>query len=440
MKILIIAHDFPPVNRIAALRPYSWAKYWSQQGHEITVLTGRSTHAPLDFNNGYLEAIQDKVHIEVIHYLHIKSAQNSSWNIDINSTKTSSTIYRSLKEGLLRASDVIGAGSLLTASLFWIQPAYKKALEIYTKWPFEIMISTYGPPAAHIIAGLVYPKTRAFWIADYRDVWDSRYSTQPETGIFRCIQKSLETSLMIQKTKMITTISDSLAKQLKMRFDTPVKVIENGFDLDDLKLVNKNFQPFPNDKKIRLGYTGTIIPIKRDPSTLLEAIQHLINQDIAIKEKIRLVFYSADHSEIKRLAKKYKLEEILECFPYVERAMILQIQRSLDALIFLDWSDPSAEGILTGKLFEYLYSGTPILSFGANHQTIASKIIEESGTGICLGKSVKNTAKVIMQLINTRKISINPSTNILNKYSRKNLALEMLTEIEKEYFLYKNKT
>ena len=39
MKILIITHYFPPLNSIASLRPYSWAKYWTKVGHDVTVLT-----------------------------------------------------------------------------------------------------------------------------------------------------------------------------------------------------------------------------------------------------------------------------------------------------------------------------------------------------------------------------------------------------------------
>lgn len=39
MKILIVSTYFPPKTSIASLRPYSFAKRWSQLGHEVTVLT-----------------------------------------------------------------------------------------------------------------------------------------------------------------------------------------------------------------------------------------------------------------------------------------------------------------------------------------------------------------------------------------------------------------
>ena len=39
MKILIVAAYFPPRNIVASYRPYSWAKYWTDAGHDVTVLT-----------------------------------------------------------------------------------------------------------------------------------------------------------------------------------------------------------------------------------------------------------------------------------------------------------------------------------------------------------------------------------------------------------------
>ena len=42
-KILIISYCFPPLNVIASLRVYSWAKYWSRMGYEVCVLTAKKT-------------------------------------------------------------------------------------------------------------------------------------------------------------------------------------------------------------------------------------------------------------------------------------------------------------------------------------------------------------------------------------------------------------
>ena len=58
MRILIVAAYFPPQNGIGGLRPYSWAKWWSQAGHEVTVLT---TYKKMDDSAMFLDISAFKV-------------------------------------------------------------------------------------------------------------------------------------------------------------------------------------------------------------------------------------------------------------------------------------------------------------------------------------------------------------------------------------------
>ena len=439
MKILIIAHDFPPINRVAALRPYSWAKYWSLMGHDITVITsdGKQVNAPLDLKNHYLENIQERVNIKAIKYLPIKASNDNSTNTTSQTQSYVSNWYQLAKNGVRRFSNWIGSGSLLAVSLFWILPAYKTALKIYKQWQFDIIVSTYPPPAAHLIASLLKTKLDIFWVADYRDLWHGVHS-RTEKALFSYIQKQLENNT-VSKADLITTVSYPLSHQLTNRFGNKTIVIENGFDLDDLFLIQKSDSYFPEDGKVRLGYTGKIHSVKQDPSPLFEAINYLEKHHQSIKPHLELIFYSLDHSEIRKIAQKYNLQDILNCQPYVERDKILKIQSSLDALIFLDWNDPNVEGIFTGKLFEYLYSGTPILGISATPNTVAGKLIKDAGVGVCLGNSVEQIAQTLLDLVYHQGIEYSPSQDVLQRYSREHLAKKILNEIINQHHLHYGK-
>ncbi len=61
----------------------------------------------------------------------------------------------------------------------------------------------------------------------------------------------------------------------------------------------------------------------------------------------------------------------------VSRAEALALQRSADALVLLT-SRNSSEA--TGKLFEYLFSGRPIVALAENNE--AARIIRETNTGV----------------------------------------------------------
>src|SRR5262249_6676180 len=55
-----------------------------------------------------------------------------------------------------------------------------------------------------------------------------------------------------------------------------------------------------------------------------------------------------------------------------------------DVLLFLDWTDSRGDGMLTGKLLEYLGSGRPILALGVRKDSEAARLIAETGCGATL--------------------------------------------------------
>ena len=61
MKIVFIAHYFPPLNSSGARRINAFAKYLSKQGHKIIVITTRKT-----LRDGLLtESIPDYINLRL---------------------------------------------------------------------------------------------------------------------------------------------------------------------------------------------------------------------------------------------------------------------------------------------------------------------------------------------------------------------------------------
>jgi len=108
------------------------------------------------------------------------------------------------------------------------------------------------------------------------------------------------------------------------------------------------------------------------------------------------------------------------------------MQRDAHALIFLEFESKNVDGILTGKLFEYLYSGTKILGIGVTDNSAPGKVIKESGRGINFGKNVEKIKNYLIELLKTgKKDTVNTNNEILEKFSRKNLAEKLIDTIEK---------
>jgi hypothetical protein len=412
MRILIIAYYFPPETHaiMASLRPYSWAKYWGHSGQEICVLTKAKNQ----------ETVQQKLGSEVCieeispPFSRPKSSLSENSSIPTNPQST-------LRERLIFFQKKLGAGSLLYSSNLWIFQALKRAIELHQENPFDVVVSTYSPPAAHIIAGTLKKRFDIFWVADYRDLWHDNAYTKARFP-FAWLEKTIENHYT-QKADLITTVSSPLAEQLARRFSPSIAIIENGFDPEDQPAEN---YPFPEDGKIRIAYTGSLYPGKQDPSPLWQALL-ILGQE---KKRLQILFYTAETATIYSGLEPYSLSDIVRVHSLVPREKCLQIQRSVNALLFLDWNDPNTAGIVTGKIFEYMYSGVFVMAIGSQGETTASRLIQEAGIGRFFGNSPEAIAEGLKNLLAGKNLDYYPDQTVLDRYSREKLAKKMLTAIQ----------
>ncbi|MEK7298101.1 MAG: hypothetical protein AAB069_09395, partial [Planctomycetota bacterium] len=160
-----------------------------------------------------------------------------------------------------------------------------------------------------------------------------------------------------------------------------------------------------------------------------KALAILKGRGIPLQEKLEVLFYGFLLEPVMNMAAKYHLENIIIMHGFVDRKTALQAQRDADALIFFDWQDPTAKGMLTGKFFEYMFSGTPILNISNSCDTINSKLVEEAGIGINFIGSAEKLADVIETMLRGDKLPYHPSQEVLLRFTRRHLAEKMIKEI-----------
>ena len=155
LKITIVTYSWPPRNSISVHRPYSWARYWSQQGHNITILTAKkqSFDHPLDLELPKLKGV--KV-IEMPYQFF------GSWIVKFSYIEKIAKLLRFKLLNYLGEDNDPRNNWFLTSS-----PIFSKIAR-----ESDVVISTYGPEVSHIIGykmKLLCPSI--YWIADYRDLW-----------------------------------------------------------------------------------------------------------------------------------------------------------------------------------------------------------------------------------------------------------------------------
>jgi len=404
MRILIISTFFPPQNSIASLRPYSFAKFWQEEGHEVEILTTEK-HSP----ENPLELPLEPFHLievplpEAFH--HAKK--------NFNEQGKSRSFLKKILEYLRFKKGILNACRMPDITDIWAVKAFKAVSQ---RKKYDVIVSTAGPYSTHLLAWRLKKKGLAdFWAADYRDTWSDNY-IYPGLFPFNLIERMLE-KRMLKDADLVSTISEPFAKQFREKHKAKTITIENGFDASDMAYVPTEKQ-FPDDGKFRIVHTGSIYLGKRDPGPFLRAVKKLADP------RLEVHFFGARNANLEEIIRE--LEVAVHC-KFVTREKALAIQRDADLLLFLPWSDATVEGVLTGKLFEYLYSKTPILSAGPKGPLDSA---EELMLSMNAGHSARGEEAILEFLKKALATPPQKTSFNQNSFSRKELACKFLSHIQ----------
>lgn len=424
-RVLIVTYDWPPRNSIATHRPYSWARYWSAQGLEVTVLTATKKFydLPLDLALPALAGV-------CVHEVDYRSL--------IPVSNEASSRHTSFLVGLLKR-----VKRLISCALGWeydVRSAWAASADRMVKdvgADFDVVVSTYGPDSAHKIASRFKCENPSiFWVADYRDLWSQNARISSSRFVqFLTRRKELK---VVRDADLFTTVSDELAHTLSNLVGKKPRVIFNGFDTKlDLSLYQN--QPKIRDGAIHIVYTGRIYPGKRNPSVLVHAIEHLIDSGQIAEGDVCMHFYGANTSVINDEIPSIKYPKIICHHGHVPYTRALELQRSADLLLLLESGDEDSKGILTGKIFEYIASGRPIFSIGSTPDSAISRVLKHTGCGRSYGSEVKIIAADLRAYLHGRVPDwFKPDLAAIEFYSRRCQAELLLDKIREESACYRD--
>ena len=425
LKITIITYSWPPRNSISTHRPYSWARYWSEKGHDITILTTKkqSFDHPLDLELPRLNGV--KV---------IEAPYNffGSWLVKFSSIEKIAKLIRfKFLNFLGEVSDPRNNWFLSSSPIF-----SKIARES------DVVISTYGPEVSHIIGcrmKMLCPSI--YWIADYRDLWSDNPNLADASKKLKEKIKKKEKETVGKYADLITSISDDFCKRLYKLHKKPAIKITNGFDIRD-EIVKKNISKKIHkvNKKLRIIFTGSIYSKQPSPVMLFDAIVNLVNKNKIPEKSIIIEFYGSRLDHIKNLSEKSKYLNLITIKGHIPRLKVLEEQKKADLLLLLASSKEISRGHLTGKIFEYMSAGRPILCIGGRSNFEISKVLKMTKTGLVFEKhDIEKLENFIFKCYHTDELSVNykPNINKVLSFSRELIANNFLREIKKKFLATK---
>ncbi len=427
-KVLILTYYWPPAAGPGVQRILKFCKYLREFGWEPVVVTVQDGSYPAtddslekDVPEG-LKVIRTKTREPHRMYNALRLQKGKSVPVALMGMRDSKSIPKKVSLWI-RANYFIP-----DARKGWMKYAFQAAREIVQNEDISAVITTGPPHSTHLTGMRIQKELGVKWIADMRDPWTQVYTYKhmPFTESSKRKDHRYEQAVL-NNADAISVVSHGL-KDMFQAEEREIEVIYNGFDPTDL-----GTQSGSDSKHFVCGYIGNFKP-NQNVSQFWQAIAELCEGDDSFRNDFRFEVTGNIDPFIADEIRGLGLEPNLILNGYVSHHEATAKMMASNVLLFVVPNDENNHLILTGKLFEYLGSGVPMLSVGPVKGN-ASLIISDCERADMLDYQDIEGMKGQLRAMYTRwksgegqqQLSAEP----VNRYSRKNQTGKLAALLDK---------
>lgn len=384
LRLLLLAFPFPPARAVGAVRCANLAKHLSSLGWRITVVTiDPELLEDPDPSMGDLEAWFREAGVEKVWtdhglrmflggYVAGRWWERPAW-------------VRGLASHFVRWTGVDrGAG--------WIRPV-SQACARFRPGDFDVVMASGPPYAAFKAAGRLGRRLRARVVLDYRDLW----SMAPHDSHLLSWTAKSEQKLLDQASNVLV-VSTAMARCLERKFGhaEKISVVTNGFDPETFRsVVPMRFE------QPTVVYAGTFYPPLRIIDPVLDALCKVNRSGEAGGKELRLLYLGPQRDAVRKAAEARGALRWIETKGRVPRQEVYSALKGAVAAAVITSVEqtvsPEVDSILTGKLFEAMGCGAPVLLV-APAGSEASRVVERTRAGRSfVGSDVEGMAAWLQQ-------------------------------------------
>ena len=322
----------------------------------------------------------------------------------------------------------------------WWPFAFFNILKNFKRNDFDLIFSTSPMFTSHLIAMAIKLIFKKPWVVDLRDLWVLNPYLRPPTRMHLKISTSIERKTFKLADRIIT-VGEELRQDLIGNYpEIPAEkfvVIPNGYDQADFKKDEEK-----KDKKFSISYTGSLYLFSgRTPYYFMTALGELLQKFPKLKKEIKVTFLGPLDSQNRKIfqntIQEYDLKEVvslkdpapyrdaINCIKHSDLLLLIlgKESRDLKHNNYFRYDRTS----ITGKLFEYLASGIPILALAGEGPV--KKIIAETNSGYVVDpENIEEIKKMILfcyNLYKDGKLLTHQRKDLVRRFERKRLTGEL---------------
>jgi glycosyltransferase involved in cell wall biosynthesis len=356
-----VAQIAPPSSLVAARRVAATAKYLGRAGYSVTVLTSSAS------GEGPIEGAEEVVRT--------KDALTSGLNWRRGQfAALGGSSGDSYKPPSKLASVVVPDLSLGT----WLPFALPAARKLARSRRFDCVLTSSPPPSTHLV-GLALRRRGIPWIAELRDGWTFEPPHAPwPLRAQHAADRRLERHVL-SRADAVIAVTAPIVDDLRDRLGVDAMLITNGYDPDDFPPAPPPSDELLDPSRHSLVHTGRLSLSGISIRPLLDALRIVRAEAPEVAARLDVVFAGSLTDEERSLLAASDLDGTVRFVGWLDRPRALALQRAADTLLVVT-EGVGRRSVATGKLFEYLAAGRPILVLGDG--TEAARIVAETGSGI----------------------------------------------------------
>lgn len=378
LNVLFITYYWPPAGGAGVQRALKFVKYLPGFGINPIVLTVDPNHAsyPVTDTTLLVDVPKEvKVYrtrsfepLRIVSRLFGASAVPYGGFSNVNNTSLTQRVMRWIRGNVF----------IPDARRGWVGYAYSEALRIIRQENIQVVLVSSPPHSSQLIGLRLKRKFPGLkWIADMRDPWTEIYYYKDlMLGERAAARDSAYERQVLRAADEVLVVSSQIKRDFLNKVSAVEEgkfhVIPNGFDTTDFQADQS-----PDQSKFTVSYVGTMADTYR-PEVFFEALAEI--KSIHPDRQIRFRFVGNAPDGLREMIKS-KCDGIeLEWKGHVDHAQAVSMMQTSNLLLLVIPDVSKADGILTGKLFEYIGSGRTVIGLGPVRGD-ASAILDQCKAG-----------------------------------------------------------
>lgn len=423
MKVLIITYYWPPAGGSGVQRWLKFVKYL--QGFGITPVVYTVENPDYALEDASLQSDIPKG-IEVLRHP-IWEPYALANILNKGKAKQTSAGFISSKQSLFaKLSTYIRANYFIPdARKFWIKPSLRFLEKYLIENPVDAVISTGPPHSTHLIGLGLQEKLGVSWVADFRDPWtDIDYFHQLPLTKRGLKKHRTQEALVVSKADLVLVVGTTM-RQMLLKYNKNIAVVTNGYDgqIDKESVVL--------DARFSITHIG-LMNEARNPYALWKVLSELCDELPGFAKDLEIKLIGKTDASVQHSIAAEGLVGCVNELGYIPHDQVHQYQKSSQILLLAVNKVPSAKGIITGKIFEYLLAKRPIVAIGPEDGDLAA-ILKETHAGDIFDFDTSSRLKEkIVALYQTYKENeLVVHSKHIDKYHRKALTETLASLLKK---------